>query len=322
VPLHPEVQSLLDAMAAQGMPPFEAMTVPQAREATAAFLDLQPPPEDVASVVDRTVPGPAGEVPVRIYTPGRGERSDGGSSEDGDGPKGVLVYFHGGGWVIGNLETVDGPCRTLANAADVVVVSVDYRLAPEHRHPAAFEDCWAATEWVAAHAAEIGADPARLAVGGDSAGGQLAAAVSLTARDRGGPAIAFQLLIYPVTDFAFDTPSHSENAEGYLLQRATMQWFWAHNLGATDPGKDQTAFPARADSYVGLPPAFVATAEFDPLRDEGEAYAKALDAAGVEVTAQRYDGMIHGFLWTLGATPSGARMVDDAVAAMRPALAR
>ncbi len=185
------------------------------------------------------------------------------------------MYFHGGGWVIGTLETVDGPCRTLANAADVVVVSVDYRLAPEHRHPAAFEDCYAVTEWVAAHAGEIGADPARLAVGGDSAGGQLAAAVSLTARDRGGPAIAFQLLIYPVTDFAFDTQSHADNAEGYLLQRATMQWFWAHNLGATDPGKDQTAFPARADSYVGLPPAFVATAEYDPLRDEGEAYAKA-----------------------------------------------
>jgi acetyl esterase/lipase len=310
VPPHPEAQSLLDALAAQGLPPFEAMTVPQAREATAAFLDLQPPAEDVATVENRTVPGPGGEIPVRIYTPA------------GEGPKGVLLYFHGGGWVIGDLETVDRPCRTLANAADVVVVSVDYRLAPEHRHPAAFEDCWAATEWVAAHAAEIGADPARLAVGGDSAGGQLAAAVSLTARDRGGPDIAFQLLIYPVTDFAFTTPSHIENGEGYLLQRATMQWFWAHNLGATDPGTDQTAFPARADSYVGLPPAFVATAEFDPLRDEGEAYAKALDAAGVEVTAQRYDGMIHGFLWTLGATPSGARMVDDAVAVLRPVLTR
>jgi acetyl esterase len=308
VPVHPEAQALLDALRAQGVPPFECMTVPQAREATAAFLDLQPPREEVASVVERTVPGPGGEIPVRIYTP----------AGDGPSPRGVLVYFHGGGWVIGTLDTVDGPCRTLANAADVVVVSVDYRLAPEHRHPAAFEDCYAVTEWVAAHAAEIGADPARLVVGGDSAGGQLAAAVTLTARDRGGPAIAFQLLIYPVTDFAFDTPSHTDNAEGYLLQRATMQWFWAHNLGATDPGKDQTAFPARADSYVGLPPAFVATAEYDPLRDEGEAYAVALRDAGVTVTASRYDGMIHGFLWTLGATPSGARMVDDAVAALRP----
>ena len=322
MPLHPEAQTLLEAMAAQGAPPFECMTVPAAREATAAFLDLQPPAEDVASVVDRTVPGPAGEIPVRIYTPA------------GEGPRGVLVYFHGGGWVIGDLETVDRPCRTFANAADVVVVSVDYRLAPEHRHPAAFEDCLAVTEWVAAHADEIGADPARLAVGGDSAGGQLATAVCLVARDRGGdaatrdsaggctPAIAFQLLIYPVTDFAFDTPSHSENAEGYLLQRGTMQWFWAHNLGPTDPGEDYTAFPARADSFVGLPPAFVATAEFDPLRDEGEAYAETLRSAGVEATAVRYDGMIHGFLWTLGATPAGTRMVDDAVAALRTALAR
>ena len=310
MPLHPEARALLEAMAEQGAPPFECLTVPQAREAASAFVGLQPPPEPVASVVDRTVPGPAGEVPVRIYTP------------VGVGPKGVLVYFHGGGWVIGDLDVVDGPCRMLANAADVVVVSVDYRLAPEHHHPAAFEDCFAVTQWVAAHALEIGADPARVAVGGDSAGGQLAAAVSLAARDRGSPAIAFQLLIYPVTDFAFDTPSALENGEGYLLQRATMQWFWAHNLGPTDPGKDQTAFPARADSYVGLPPAFVATAEFDPLRDEGEAYAAVLAAAGVEATAVRYDGMIHGFLWTLGATPAGARMVADAVVALRKALTR
>ena len=310
MPLHPEAQALLDALSAEGLPPFEAMTVPQAREATGAFIDLQPPREEVDAIENRTVSGPGGEVPVRIYTPA------------GDGPRGVLVYFHGGGWVIGDLETVDGPCRMLANAADVVVVSVDYRLAPEHRHPAAFEDCYAVTEWVAAHASELGADPARLAVGGDSAGGQLAAAVTLHARDHSGPAIAFQLLIYPVTDFAFTNASQIENGEGYLLQRATMQWFWAHNLGATDPGKDQTAFPARADSLVGLPPAFVATAEYDPLRDEGEAYAQALAAAGVEVSALRYDGMIHGFFWTLGATPSGARMVDDAVAVMRPALSR
>jgi acetyl esterase len=308
VPLHPEAQALLDALAEQGSPPFECMTVPQARQATAAFLDLQPPAEDVGTVSDRALPGPDGDIPVRIYVP-HGRRT-----------RGVLVYFHGGGWVIGDIETVDRPCRSIANAADVVVVSVDYRLAPEHRQPAAFDDCYAATAWVAEHAEELDVDPARLAVGGDSAGGHLAAAVSLEARDRGGPAIAFQLLIYPVTDFAFTTPSHAENGEGYLLQRATMQWFWAHYLGATDPDKDQTVFPARAASFADLPPAFVATAEFDPLRDEGEAYAESLRAAGVDVTATRYDGMIHGFLWTLGATPSGARVVDDAVAALRPVL--
>ena len=308
MPLHPEAQSLLDALAEMGSPPFECMTVPQARVATAAFLDLQPPAEEVGTVSDRALPGPAGDIPVRIYVP-HGQRT-----------RGVLVYFHGGGWVIGDIETVDRPCRSIANAADVVVVSVDYRLAPEHPQPAAFDDCYAATAWVAEHAEELDVDPARLAVGGDSAGGHLAAAVSLEARDRGGPAIAFQLLIYPVTDFAFTTPSHAENGEGYLLQRATMQWFWAHYLGASDPDKDQTVFPARAASFADLPPAFVATAEFDPLRDEGEAYAESLRAAGNDVTAQRYDGMIHGFLWTLGATPSGARLVDDAVAALRPVL--
>ncbi len=308
MPLHPEAQSLLDALAEMGSPPFECMTVPQARVATAAFLDLQPPAEEVGTVSDRALPGPAGDIPVRIYVP-HGQRT-----------RGVLVYFHGGGWVIGDIETVDRPCRSIANAADVVVVSVDYRLAPEHPQPAAFDDCYAATAWVAEHAEELDVDPARLAVGGDSAGGHLAAAVSLEARDRGGPAIAFQLLIYPVTDFAFTTASHAENGEGYLLQRATMQWFWAHYLGASDPDKDQTVFPARAASFADLPPAFVATAEFDPLRDEGEAYAESLRAAGNDVTAQRYDGMIHGFLWTLGATPSGARLVDDAVAALRPVL--
>jgi acetyl esterase len=174
--------------------------------------------------------------------------------------------------------------------------------------------------WVAEHAEELGVDASRLAVGGDSAGGQLAAAVCLAARDRGGPAIAFQMLIYPVVDFDWTSPSITENAEGYLLGRATMQWFWAHYLGATDPGDDPYTFPLRAKDLSGLPPAFVGTAEFDPLRDEGESYARKLEAAGNTVTATRYDGMIHGFLWTLGATPSGARVVDDAVAALRSAL--
>ncbi|HWN26841.1 MAG TPA: alpha/beta hydrolase [Actinomycetospora sp.] len=308
MPVHPEAQILLQALADQGMPPIECMTVPQARQATAAFVDLQPPPEDVADVTDRAIPGPAGDIPVRIYTPA------------GDGPHGVLVYFHGGGWVIGDIETVDRPCRSFANAAGVVVVSVDYRLAPEHVQPAAFDDCYAATAWVAEHADELGVDASRLAVGGDSAGGHLAAAVCLAARDRGGPAIAFQLLLYPVVDFDWTSPSITDNGEGYLLGRATMQWFWAHYLGATDPGDDPYTFPLRAQDLSGLPPAFVGTAEYDPLRDEGEAFARKLEAAGTTVKATRYDGMIHGFLWTLGATPSGTRMVDDAVAAMRPVL--
>ncbi|MEJ2888139.1 alpha/beta hydrolase [Actinomycetospora aeridis] len=306
--VHPEAQALLDALVEQGMPPIECMTVPQARLACGAFVDLQPPAEEVGTVSDRAIPGPAGDIPARIYVPSGGEST-----------KGVLVYFHGGGWVIGDLETVDRPCRSIANAADVVVVSVDYRLAPEHVQPAAFDDCYAATAWVAEHAEELGADASRLAVGGDSAGGHLSAAVSLAARDRGGPAIAYQMLLYPVVDFDWTSPSITENAEGYLLGRATMQWFWAHYLGATDPADDPYAFPLRAADLSGLPPAFVGTAEYDPLRDEGESYARRLEEAGVGVTAKRYDGMIHGFLWTLGATPSGAALVDDAVAGLRAA---
>ncbi len=307
MPVHPEAQQLLAALRDAGLPPFEAMTVPQAREATKGFQDLQGEPEDIA-VHNRTIPGPDGEIPVRIYTP------------DGSGDRPVIVYFHGGGWVVGDLDTVDRPVRSIALRTGSVVVSVDYRLAPEHCYPAAFDDSYAAMVWVNEHAAELGADPARLVVAGDSAGGNLAAAVALAARDRGGPTIAAQLLIYPVTDFDFSTQSYADNAEGYLLQRASVQWFWAHYLGAGDLGKDCYAAPARADSLVGLPPAFVMTAEFDPLRDEGEAYAARLRDAGVSVTARRYDGMVHGFLWTLGATPSGAVALDDLAEALRAML--
>lgn len=302
--VHPQVQQLLEGLAAEGVPPFEEMTVPQAREATTAFEGLQGEPEDVAAITNRTVPGPDGEIPVRIYTP------------SGEGPFPVVVFYHGGGWVIGTLETVDRPCRALANAAGAVVVSVDYRLAPEHRYPAAFDDCYAATVWVAEHAAELNIDPARLCVAGDSAGGNLAAAVALAARDRTGPAIAAQLLAYPVVDFDFTTPSYEDNKEGYLLTRGAMQWFWAHYLGAREIGADPYLCPGRAADLSGLPPAYVATCELDPLRDEGEAYARRLTAAGVPVVAQRFDGMIHGFLWTLGATPVGATVITDLAAAV------
>jgi acetyl esterase len=309
MPVHPEAQGLLDALAEAGLPATEEMTVPNARAATAGFLALQGEPVEVASVLDRTVPGPAGEIPVRVYTPA------------GEGPFPVVVYFHGGGWVIGDLEVVDQPCRQLASAAGAIVVSVDYRLAPEHRYPAAFDDSYAATVWVGAHAAEIGGDPARLAVAGDSAGGNLAAAVALAARDRGGPELAAQLLIYPVTDFNFGTASYQDNREGYLLTKGSMQWFWAHYLGAQDLDKDPYACPLRADSLVGLPPAYVATSEYDPLRDEGEAYARRLEGAGVAVTAKRFDGLLHGFFWMLAAVPSAAGVLDDMVGVLRKAWA-
>ncbi len=307
MPVHPEAQQLLAALEAAGLPPFEHMTVPQAREATKGFIDLQGEPEEIATE-DRKIPGPAGEIPIRVYTPA------------GEGPKPVIVYFHGGGWVIGELDTVDNPLRRIANRTGAVVVSVDYRLAPEHRYPAAFDDSYAATAWVAEHAAELGGEPERVAVCGDSAGGNLAAAVAIAARDRQGPRLTAQLLIYPVTDFGFTTESYEQNGEGYLLTKGSMQWFWAHYLGAQDLGKDPYACPARADDLSGLPPAFVATAEFDPLRDEGEAYAANLRIAGVDVTAKRYDGMLHGFAWTLGATPSGAALIDDLAAAFSQVL--
>jgi len=307
MPVHPEAQQLLAALAAAGLPPFEHMTVPQAREAAKGFIDLQGEPEQIATE-DRTIPGPAGDIPVRVYTPA------------GDGSKPVIVYFHGGGWVIGDLDVCDNPVRRIANRTGAVVVSVDYRLAPEHVYPAAFDDSYAATAWVAEHAAEFGGDPQRIATCGDSAGGNLAAAVAIAARDRQGPRLAAQLLIYPVTDFNFTTGSYEQNGEGYLLTKGAIQWFWAHYLGAQELGKDPFACPARADNLVGLPPAFVATAEFDPLRDEGEAYAANLRTAGVDVTAKRYDGMVHGFAWTLGATPSGAVLIDDLASAFHQAL--
>ncbi len=303
MPVNPETQALLDALVEMGLPPFEQMTVPVAREAIKGFTDLQGEPEEV-EVEDRTIPGPACEIPVRIYTPA------------GTGPRPTIVYFHGGGWVVGDLDLVDRPVRSIARRAGAVVVSVDYRLAPEHVYPAPFDDSYAATAWVADHAADLGGDPARLVVAGDSAGANLAAAVALAARDRGGPALAAQVLLFPVTDFDFTTPSYTDNAEGYLLTRGSMEWFWAHYLGAQDVGKQPYLTPARADSLGGLPPALVVTAEFDPLRDEGEAYAAAMTAAGVDVVAKRYDGFLHDFLLTLGATPSGAGIIDDIAAAV------
>jgi len=307
VPLHPEAEQLLAALAQAGVQPFEESTVPVARATARGFIDMQGEAVELGSVRDRTVPGPAGEIPVRVYTPGGGDALP------------VIVYFHGGGWVIGDLEVPDKPCRTLAKAAGAVVVSVDYRLGPEHRYPAAFDDCYAATAWVAEHAEDVGADAGKLAVAGESAGGNLATAVALAARERGGPSIGAQLLVYPVTDFNFDTASYDENADGYLLTKGSMQWFWAHYLGAQDLGQDPYACPARAESLAGLPPAYVATAEYDPLRDEGEAYAAALRSAGVPVTARRFDGMMHGFFWTLGATPSAAGVIDDMVGVLREA---
>jgi len=267
---------------------------------------LGPRPE-VAMVKDLEVPGPGGPIPLRVYRP----------SQQADLP--VLVYLHGGGWTICSIETHDPTCRELANGAGCVVVSVEYRLAPEHRFPAAPEDCYAALGWVARHAASLGGDPARIAMGGDSAGGNLTAAVSLMARDRGGPRLVHQLLVYPVTDHAFDTDSYRENAEGWLLTRETMQSFWGHYLGREEDGRHPYASPLRAPDLAGLPPAHVITAEYDPLRDEGEAYARRLAAAGVPVVQRRYDGMIHGFFGFTELIDRAREAVADAARELRRA---
>lgn len=307
MPLDAQVSQLLDQLATLDRPPLTQQSPEDLRANFAAMAAIDVRPATPATTEDRTVAGPGGDIPVRIYRPG------------GDGPHPVVVYLHGGGFVIGGIDTHDGLCQQLSVETPAIVVSVDYRLAPESRFPAAVDDAVAATAWVAAHAAELGGDPARVAVAGDSAGGNLAAVTARKARDNGGPAIAFQLLVYPVTDLAGSHPSQTENAEGYMLTAEMMEWFKHHYLGGADAA-DPDASPLLADDLAGLPPALVITAEYDPLRDEGEAYAARLAAAGVEARASRHAGMIHGFVSMGGLLDGGRVAVDEAVAALRAAL--
>src|SRR3989454_1753470 len=283
MPLHASAKAFLDDRAAMGVRPVQELSVEQARAQNIHVALAMGPGEPVARTEDVTIPGPLGQIPIRVYTP----------VEKGTLP--VLVYFHGGGWVVGNLDTVDQFCRMIANAASCIVVSVNYRHAPEHKFPAAVEDAYAGTRWASQDAHTFRGDPARLAVGGSSAGGNLAAAVALAARDRGGPPLCFQLLIVPVIDHNFDTLSYRDNAEGYGLAAEGMRWYWRHYLSSEADGRHPYASPLRAPSLGELPPAFVATAEFDPLRDEGEAYAARLRNEGVPTTHKRYAGMVHGF---------------------------
>ena len=307
MPLDPQAQALIASVA--GGKPVEQMTPQEMRDALEERVRLTGgPPEPVDQVVPGVVPGPAGPIVVRIYTPNCGQAALPG-----------LVYLHGGGWARGSLQTHDIVCRSLANGAGCVVVSVDYRMAPEHRFPAAFEDSLAATRWVAEHAAELGIDPRRLAVGGDSAGGNLAAAVALAARDAGGPSLLHQLLIYPVTDYNFDTRSYADNAEGYMLTRAAMQHYWRLYLRDGSDGADFRASPLRARDFGNLPPALVITAEFDPLRDEGRAYADRLREAGTPVLYREYPGMVHGFVTSAGVLDAGKQAVREAAAALKEA---
>jgi acetyl esterase len=313
VPLDPQLQELVDASAA--LPPLdmEATSAETFRVLAKTPYLQYVPSVAVASVVDRSIPGPEAEIPVRIYTPER-------EPADRDEPFGLLVFLHGSGFTIFDLDTHDHECRLLATLGRAVVVSVDYRLAPEHKFPAAVVDARGALHWAAEHADGLGADPARLAVGGDSAGGNLAAVVAQIARDEGGPAVAFQMLVYPVTDLRGEHPSRLENREGFLLTADLMEWFEAQYLNDDGERTDPRASPLLAESFSDLPPALVITAEYDPLRDEGDEYAQRLRAAGVPVTLSRYRGAVHGFFQLSATTDIGRRAVEEAGTALRAAV--
>lgn len=309
MPLNATLSNILEQMAAANTPPLESMTPADARQFYLALRAMAGEPEPVGEVAERKIPGPGGDIPVRIYKP------------EGPGPFPMLVYFHGGGWVIGSIETHDPLCRLLTNAAGCITVSVDYRLAPEHRFPAALDDAFAAAAWAAANATILGGQNDLIAVGGDSAGGNLATGVARMARDKGTPPILYQLLIYPGTDWGLDRPSYVENGEGYFLTKNAVAWFWSQYVEDEADRTDPRASPLRAEDLSNLPPALVVTAEFDPLRDEGEAYALRLQEAGVAVDAIRYDGMIHGFFQMTGVLGEARMAVDAAGAKLRAAFA-
>jgi acetyl esterase len=314
IALNPQAKQVLDLMAASGQPTMDQMSPQDARLAFSAGLKmLQSQPAPVAEVRDLKVPGPAGDIPVRYYRPQ-------GSSADTALP--VCVYFHGGGFVIGDLDGYESICRRLANSAGCAVVSVDYRLSPEARFPAAVDDCFAAAKWVSDNATSLKIDPSKLAVAGDSAGGNLATVVSLMARDAGGPKIAYQLLIYPVADMQGDTESARRNADGYFLTGNLMGYFLGHYLGDTpEAAADWRASPLRAPSLAGLPSASVLVCGFDPLRDDGANYAEALKKAGVPVTFTELPDQIHGLFSLDGAIPAAGPALDQLAAELKAGLA-
>jgi acetyl esterase len=299
--LDPELRAWMEAADAERLPRLETMSVAEARLIRAAgFKKMGGVPVELGRVQELRIPGPAGEIAARVY------------ANDAGGARACLVYLHGGGFVIGDLETHEALCRALAEGSDAVVIAVDYRRAPEEKFPAAVEDAHAATVWIVENAGRLGVDARRIAVGGDSAGGTLATVVAMRCRDAGGPALAAQVLIYPITDMSsFETHSYLEFAADYQLTRTAMQWFAGHYLANAEDGHNPEASPLLAKDLSGLPPALVISAEFDPLRDEGEAYAERLREAGVAVTAVRYPGMIHGFAAMLGVLEAGRRVVGE-----------
>lgn len=321
--LDPQMQAVLDQFAKFGTPPIEESTPENARNlptfknaveemvaentAVRSLTLLQPNPEPVEKISHLLIPRSTGDIVARVYTP------------KGEGLFPVLVYFHGGGWVIANLEVYESSCRALCNAAECIVVSVAYRQAPEHKYPAAVEDAHTALQWIMANARQINGDPHRVAVGGESAGGNLATVACLKARDAGERLPIAQLLIYPVTDAAMNTPSYSDNAQAKPLNASMMAWFWYHYLENEFQRSESYVSPLQTTDLSGLPPATVLTAEFDPLRDEGEAYARRLLEAGVSVFAKRYNGVTHEFFGLAGVVPKAKQAVTDAADSLKEA---
>jgi acetyl esterase len=309
MPIDPQVEGLLKELEALGRPPIYTLSVDDARTAAEDLTALAGDPVEVGNVRDITILVDGAEIGARVYTP------------EGTGPHPVVMFFHGGGWVICSLDTHDHLARAICRGAAAVVVSVDYRLAPEYRYPTAAYDCFAATKWVADNASPLNGDASRLAVCGDSAGGNLSAVVSQMARDAGGPAICFAALIYPAVDMTAKGGSLDDNATGYFLETAGMEWFMGHYV--TDEERAETmASPLLHEDLSGLPPCFIATCEFDPLRDEGEAYASALKAAGCHVESKRYDGLIHAAANLTGVLDLGRQLVADVSSQLRTALHR
>ena len=312
VTLDPDAAAVFRAFQEAGRPPYETVSPAEARELylKGRFVTNPEPPE-LASVEPLSIPSPTGPIPARIYTPTKLRKTNGLAPG--------LVFFHGGGWVIGDLDSHDVVCRKLADEGELIVISVNYRLAPEHKFPAAVEDAITATTWIAGNSKQLDIDASRLMVGGDSAGGNLAAVVAISARDGNGPAIAGQVLIYPAIDFAMTHPSHSEPETSILLTHSVIKWFRDHYLnGAADAG-DWRASPARAKTLVGLPPAYVLTAGADPLRDEGDEYAHRLEEAGVPVTYRTFPGQFHGF-FTMGKLLQQANVAASEIGAWLKAL--
>jgi acetyl esterase len=304
MPLDPAARSFLDLLASLGEPPLEEQTPEQARQTISAMRDLLAPAPEMETVEDLTIE----DIPVRVYRPR-------GAAETPP----ILVWYHGGGWVVGSVEDYDLLMRRLADGCGALVVSVDYRLAPEHKFPAAVDDCIAVTNWVLEKGAELGGDTSRVAIGGDSAGGNLTAVVSQQLRGR----FAFQVLVYPSVDLRMGYTSIDENADGYLLTKSAMIWFRDHYVVGTDASPEDTRLaPILNEDWRGLPPALLITAEFDPLRDEGELYGRKLREAGVPVTVHRYDGQIHAFFGMSGLMPAADEAVAEVSAALRTALTR